>query len=610
MKPIKLKIKIMLSILYVIIFLGLCMSVFGYFVLKKYVYESAQEKVVKDLEIVRDAYDQKLKEMKLAFNMINEANDLGLMREYLHLDYLYWVPISKIDEESSEIIKKVLNSAQDTGGTRIISKKQISRLFAGIEGIKIKPTPKACPTDKKLLESIMSIEYAKPYLNAKGKIEKILVGGKLINKNFQFIDNIVNTVFENRLYEGKPVGTITLFQNDVRIATNVLDKNGKRAIGTRVSEVVYKRIFEQKEKWLDRAFVVTDWYVTAYEPIKNINGNVIGILYVGILEKPFVEFQKNLFIALLIIIFSGCIISIFFSMFISKSIAVPLTKVIKSTNQISNGNLGIKIESETDIYELNELISAVNDMSMTLIHREESLDISNKKLEVLNKSYLDLIGFVSHELKGILSSIILNVYLIRKRILGNISEKQEKTLNSIARNLDYLAVTVKNFLNLSRIEKNEIEINKSQILLKEHIFDVAIEAFEQPLKDKEMYLQNNIAKDLSVNADSALMQIVANNLISNAIKYGKPRGEIVLKSSEKDDVLEIEVYNDGETICDVDIEKLFKKFSRIVYRGMESIKGSGIGLYITKEIIKLHGGTIKVEPSKKGNSFIFSIDKD
>ena len=610
MKPIKLKIKIMLSILYVIIFLGLCMSVFGYFVLKKYVYESAQEKVVKDLEIVRDAYDQKLKEMKLAFNMINEANDLGLMREYLHLDYLYWVPISKIDEESSEIIKKVLNSAQDTGGTRIISKKQISRLFAGIEGIKIKPTPKACPTDKKLLESIMSIEYAKPYLNAKGKIEKILVGGKLINKNFQFIDNIVNTVFENRLYEGKPVGTITLFQNDVRIATNVLDKNGKRAIGTRVSEVVYKRIFEQKEKWLDRAFVVTDWYVTAYEPIKNINGNVIGILYVGILEKPFVEFQKNLFIALLIIIFSGCIISIFFSMFISKSIAVPLTKVIKSTNQISNGNLGIKIESETDIYELNELISAVNDMSMTLIHREESLDISNKKLEVLNKSYLDLIGFVSHELKGILSSIILNVYLIRKRILGNISEKQEKTLNSIARNLDYLAVTVKNFLNLSRIEKNEIEINKSQILLKEHIFDVAIEAFEQPVKDKEMYLQNNIAKDLSVNADSALMQIVANNLISNAIKYGKPRGEIVLKSSEKDDVLEIEVYNDGETICDVDIEKLFKKFSRIVYRGMESIKGSGIGLYITKEIIKLHGGTIKVEPSKKGNSFIFSIDKD
>ncbi len=610
MKDIRLRSKIMLSILYVILFLGLCMSVLGFFVVKKYIYQDAQEKVIKDLQIVREAYMRQLQEMQLSFNMINESNDLGLMREYLRLDYLYWIPGSKIKDEESEIVKKVYSTAQDAGSTRIVSQKQIRRLIANIEGIELKSTPKARPTDKKILEDVMVLEYAKPFTDQEGNVTKILVGGKLINKNYQFIDHIVNTVFENKLYKSKPIGTITLFQNDVRIATNVLDKDGKRAIGTRVSEVVYKRVVEEKEKWLDRAFVVTDWYFTAYEPIKNIDGNVIGMIYVGILEKPFVELQQNLFIALLTIILAGCVIAIIFSVFISRSIAVPLTKVIKSTKEISNGNLEIKIESETDIRELNELISAVNEMALILTHREESLDISNKKLEILNRSYLDLIGFVSHELKGILSSIILNVYLIKKKILGSINEKQEKTINSIARNLDYLAVTVKNFLNLSRIEKNELEINKSELLLKEHIFDVAVEAFDQPLKDKGMTLDNKIAGNLIVFADAALLQIVANNLISNAVKYGKANTEIQVFSREQDGYVEVEVYNDGDPICEVDIDKLFKKFSRIVYRGMESIKGSGIGLYITKEIIKLHGGSIKVEPREKGNSFIFQIDKE
>jgi signal transduction histidine kinase len=600
----------MLSLLYVILFLGLCISVFGYFVVKKYIYQSAQEKVIQDLEIVREAYDQQLEEMQMAFNMINERTNLGLTRKYLSLDYLYWVPRSQKGKVGSEIVQKVFATAQDTGATRIIPKQQVDRVIGPIEGITLKNTPKARPTDKKVLRDVMALEYARPQINEDGTVEKVLVGGKLINKNFTFIDHLVNTVFENRLYKGKPLGTITLFQDDVRIATNVLDEQGKRAIGTRVSEVVYRRVIEQADKWLDRAFVVTDWYFTAYEPIKNIKGDIIGIIYVGILEKPFVELQNNLFLALILIILGGCVMSIVFSMFISKSIAVPLTKVMQRTKQISNGNLEIKMEEETSIEELNALIAAVNDMSLTLAHRQESLDISNQKLEILNKSYLDLIGFVSHELKGILSSIILNTYLIKKRILGSINEKQEKTLNSIARNLDYLAVTVKNFLNLSRIEKNELEINKNELMLKEHIFDVAVEAFDQPLKDKNMVLRNHMPDNLKLNADSSLLQIVANNLLSNAIKYGKPEGEIRLAAKEEDNMVEVEVYNDGEPICEVDLEKLFKKFSRIIYRGMESIKGSGIGLYITKEIIKLHGGTIKAEPRANGNSFIFYIDKD
>jgi signal transduction histidine kinase len=247
-------------------------------------------------------------------------------------------------------------------------------------------------------------------------------------------------------------------------------------------------------------------------------------------------------------------------------------------------------------------------MSLSFVKKQENLHISTEKLEVLNKSYLDLIGFVSHELKGMLASIILNTYLIRKGILGSINEKQKKTLNSITRNLNYLSVTVKNFLNLSRIEKNELEINKNDILLNKHVFSSALESFEQQIEEKNMKVENLIDEELVVWADASLLQIAVNNLINNAVKYGYKDGFIKIKSFKSGNYTEIEIYNDGQPIQETDMDKLFKKFSRIIYRGMEDTKGSGIGLYITKEIIKLHGGNIKVVSGKTGNSFIFTIE--
>ncbi|MBF0252313.1 MAG: cache domain-containing protein [Candidatus Omnitrophica bacterium] len=610
MKAIRLQTKIMIAILSVILFLGTCMSIFGFILVEKYVYRSAQERVNKDLGVVRDFYEEQFKEMNLAFNVIDQASDTGLLRKYLKLDYLYWVPASKSSEDVGSVVKRAFDSQQDIGGTRIIKKEQIEKILGHIENIPIKDTPKAKPSDKKILEDVMSVEYAKPFADANGNVEKVLVGGKILNRNFGFIDNMLNTVYENKLYRGKPVGTITIFQDDVRIATNVLNNQGKRAIGTRVSEVVYDRVIKEGERWDARAFVVTDWYFTAYEPIKNINNEVVGILYVGLLEEPFTEIKNKFYLTLLLMILAASIIAVFFSLFISGSIARSITKILKTTNSIAEGALDTKITTQTDIIELNELITALNNMSSTLSSREETLDITNRKLGILNKSYLDLIGFVSHELKGILSSIVLNTYLLRKGILGPLTEKQEKTLSSMSRNLDYLTVTVKNFLNLSRIEKHELQMDKSKISLKEHIFDVTLESFEQAIKDKGIVLKNDLPENLVVNADPSLLQIVSNNLISNAIKYGVDGGIISITGTDKDDVVEVEIYNDGQPIQETDVDKLFKKFSRVVYRGMEKIKGSGIGLYITKEILKMHGGIIKVVPREKGNSFIIQIGKD
>jgi len=101
------------------------------------------------------------------------------------------------------------------------------------------------------------------------------------------------------------------------------------------------------------------------------------------------------------------------------------------------------------------------------------LDNLEKKrsLDILNKSYLDLIGFVAHELIGIVGGTTLSVSTVKNGYLGPLNDKQKRSLELASENLDYFAATVKNFLNLSRIEKEEFYIERKELLLKEDVFD-------------------------------------------------------------------------------------------------------------------------------------------
>lgn len=249
-------------------------------------------------------------------------------------------------------------------------------------------------------------------------------------------------------------------------------------------------------------------------------------------------------------------------------------------------------------------------MSRRICEREHSLELSNEKLAELNKSYLDLIGFVAHELKGLLASAVINAYSIRDGFLGLINFKQKKAVDSICRNLDYLDATVKKFLNLSRIERGNMAINKTPFSLGPDIFETSVQTFSKMLQTKNISIDNRIDPALTVKADRDLMQIVANNLVNNAIKYGTENGQIRLSANDSGPAVEVDIYNDSRPIAKDMLGQLFKKFSRLDVPERNKVKGTGLGLYITKQIIESHGGRIRVEPKEKGNSFIFTINKE
>ncbi len=614
MKMRSLKYRILWPSMGVILLLGLFIGIFGIFVIQRNIVDRAQSQVNANLRAARMVYREELESIQKGFELVftpsNES--MAAVKSRLGLDYLYTVDSSVADSIASPIVREAFKGNRN-GGTRIISADELrsmnNSLFRMAQ-IPVEKTPHSRPSVRTLLQEGMALEYATPFFSPDGRVIRVVYGGKLVNRRFELVDRIHSIVFENRMYRSKPVGTVTIFLDDTRIATNVLDRSGQRAIGTCVSSEVYENVIIRGISWFARAFVVTDWYLTAYEPIEDVVGRRIGILYVGILEQPFNDMRRQIGLVFAAIIGAGMVLATILSFIMAGVISSPITRMLRATNTLSDGNLSHRINVQTSVRELHSLADAFNDMAKKLEERDNSLRETNEKLAELNKNYLDMVGVVSHELKGILSSTIINTYSIKDRFFGDINEKQEKALNSIARNLDYLTITVKRFLDLSRIEKGEMIIHPTEFRLREDVCNTALEAFQRQAEEKKMSMVFNVPADIKIKGDLDMIQIVANNLIRNAIVYGQAGKPIVFTARDLGATVEVDVYNDGTPIPAEARQRLFKKFSRLDTAEGKKVRGTGLGLFVTRDIVEKHGGAITCEPREQGNSFIFTIKKD
>lgn len=449
-----------------------------------------------------------------------------------------------------------------------------------------------------------------------GHLLGVIQMGTLLNGATEIVDKIKEGIFENKYYREKPIGTATIFMEDLRISTNVIDNQGRRAIGTRVSKEVNERVLEKGLPWTGRAWVVNAWYLSRYDPIKDPKGNIIGMLYIGELEEKYLDMRTQTVEIALGIILGGMLIAILISFLIIRSILIPIKKLSFATKSISNGNFSSRVEVKTGD-EVGNFARSFNKMAVQLVKHEQQirqkqseLKTINKELKKINRNYMEMLGFVSHELKNPLASAIMSLYTVKDGYLGKINEAQKKGLASVAKSLDYFHDMIKNYLDLSRLEKGELRPYKKTISLKAEVVNPILAGLEQEINQKKIKVENLIQETAEFYADRDLLRIVYDNLLSNAIKYGKEGGRIQLEAKDSKNHMILSVFNEGQGIPKHKIARLFKKFSRLDSPGFSGKKGTGLGLYICREIIEKHGGKIWVE-SREGNwaKFLFSLPK-
>lgn len=215
-------------------------------------------------------------------------------------------------------VKEALNG-KPVSGTQGVPREELlkeGKTLANKAVFFLIPTPKEKPAEKLEQTSGMLLRSSHPVVDANGKVLGVLVGGILLNRNYEIVDRIKNIVFKDSKYKGKDIGTATIFLGDWRISTNVMDKEGHRAVGTRAMKEVQEQVLQNGSSWMQRAFVVDDWYITAYEPLRDFQDKIVGMLYVGILESKYTVLKERL----ILLFMFGMLVSVATSSFLSMKI--------------------------------------------------------------------------------------------------------------------------------------------------------------------------------------------------------------------------------------------------------------------------------------------------
>lgn len=226
-----------------------------------------------------------------------------------------------------------------------------------------------------------------------------------------------------------------------------------------------------------------------------------------------------------------------------------------------------------------------------------------QEIELLKNNFVSLF---SHDLK----TPIAKIQAIVDRLLAQNSYPNISTdLNSLRRSSEELFLYIQKILHVSKVESRKIKLNKTSVDFNQTI-DSVIQRLELLAKEKQIKIIKNTQPLFSIEIDASLMEEVLLNIVDNAIKYSTTQSEILIKTEETEDSIKISVEDTGAGIAKEDQAKVWKKFVR-VEEHQEMAKGFGLGLYLTKYFIELHGGHISLSSELgKGTTVTFEIPFD
>jgi two-component system NtrC family sensor kinase len=627
-------VKLILSFLLIIVISNLIFTIVGVQIISSRIVSEAQEKVGRDLNSAREIYLSKLnhindivrltadrfyiKDALISGNIGTFADELVRVKFNEKLDILNITdPMGTVllranninlagdSQAGNELVAAVMSKYVPIAASTIVPLADLqleSQLLVDQAHFTYIYTPMASTRSETEQTAGLFLEAAAPIFDYSNHLLGILYGGILLNRNYEIVDEIKKTVFQDLQYKGQDIGTSTIFQDDLRISTNVKNVDGSRAIGTRVSEEVFNQVIVKGQPFVGRAYVVNNWYITAYEPIKSINGQIDGILYVGILEQKYVDIRQQTLFTFLAITLAGVLVSMVIAYYISKKISAPINKLVSASAEVARGNLEARVEINSND-ELGELSDTFNSMASALKGRDEKLKEFTKS-KIMESERLALIGQLSanvaHELNNPLTGIVTYSHLLLEELPTD--DPNRESLEKIVIQADRSRDIIRGLLDFSRQRKPDKTLCDVNAVLNGCV----------SLLEKQALFHNiQISTNLNVNLpltiiDPSQIERVFINIIVNAADAMEGYGNLDLSTrlDPSDHFIEIEFSDTGHGIKKENLEKIFDPF----FTTKDTGHGVGLGLAISFGIIKEHKGTISVESElEKGTTFIVRL---
>ena len=291
---------------------------------------------------------------------------------------------------------------------------------------------------------------------------------------------------------------------------------------------------------------------------------------------------KDLFISAFIILIS---VALVVGLWVYRSIAVPLVKLKKATQNIKEGNLDFVLDVEGND-EFSELCQDFEEMRRRL---KESTEEKN----LIEKENKELISNISHDLKTPITAVKGYIEGIMDGV-ADTPEKMDRYVRTIYNKTNEMDHLINELTFYSKIDTNRIPYTFSKLNVEDYFADCAEEVgLELETQGIELVYANYVEDNVQVIADGEQIRRVIHNIISNAIKYmDKPKGIIQIRIKDVGDFIQVEIEDNGKGIAAKDLPSIFDRFYRTDVSRNSSKGGSGIGLSIVKKILEDHGGKV------------------
>ncbi len=498
----------------------------------------------------------------------------------------------------------------------------ISPALAEQARIKLVPTKAAAPTDRTEETRGMVIHTAIPVPTGGGA----LMAGVLLNRNLDFIDTINALVYPAQSLTEGSRGTATLFLDDVRVSTNVRLFENVRALGTRVSVIVRDTVLGRGEVWLDRAFVVNDWYISAYEPITDSFGKRVGMLYVGFLDTPF----RAAKLRTILMVAGGFVLLIFLSVPVfltwARSIFRPLEATVNTIARVERGDLGARTgirgaddeigrvseHLDTLLEQVQERDRALRDwaeeLNLRVAERTRDLQDANRRLEATTKQLVvseklaaigEITAGIAHEINNPIAVIQGNLDVIREQ-MGQAVAPLETEFSLIYEQVHSINILVNKLLQFARPEEYAGTIEHH---IPNDVVNDSIPLVQHLLNKVDITLNLTLLASCPVAMNRTELQQVLINLIVNAIHAMPDGGRLDITTRdvahEGQEGVEIEVTDTGVGMAPEVLKSVFDPFFTTKRQ-----QGTGLGLSISQKLVLRSGGHIRAHSQPgQGTSF-------
>lgn len=648
-----LKFKLTIATLLPLLFAMVICWFAGVYILSSRIAMQAQDKVRSDLNSAREIYQNEAvhirdlisyaalapytaeafvrrsgNELPRLMSSVLKSEKLDLL---LALDsrgmVLYRAHDSKLkgdDYGYNPLVRQALAGKYATG-TIMLPKSRVQ--LEGVEivrraEVKVVSTPHSANGNVTEEGAAMFMAAAAPVRDEAGNVVGALYGGIMLNNNNSLVDRIRSTLYEDGTNRKEASGASTIFMGDLRIATNVPGEKEQRAIGTRMSAEVFRHVMLQDEKWVSRAFVVKDWYFSAYEPIHSPEGAPIGALYVGMPEKPYSRLKLTLSLWISGVLSLGALIGFAVSSVVSSRLARPVRELAVLAKRVAAGERGItaKVTYEDEIGELGKEFNAMSTalarqdqeiselnrgLEQKVLQRTEELAEKNRILmstrqELVRVEKLAAIGElaagVAHEINNPMAIIRGNAELVQEALPPDSPCQEEMEI--ITRQLSRVERIVANLLRFARTERKL----QGKAAINRIIEDILRQVGHHVPLDGVTVITDLDESNPEVSGAADQLQQVFTNIIINGIQAMPDGGTLKVSSTvhREQKSCVVTISDTGIGIPPQNLEQIFNPFFTTRANGI------GLGLSVSYSIIKDHGGDLVAE-SEAGKGTTFRI---